>query len=389
MPKLTVKEVDRAKHGRHGDGEGLYLLVAPTGGKSWMLRVVIDGKRRDIGLGSATVLSLGEARDRSRELRKVTKMGGDLFAFRDKDRATIPTFDRAIKACREARKGKWTERHAQAFENSLEIYAVPRLGKMRVDSIDESDVLAVLSPIWSAKPAAARKVRQFIGSVLNFAKVKHWRKTGAPSEGLGELLPYQPNAGNFASMPYSAVPAFVEDLRIKPVTMGRLALLFTILTAARGGEVRTARWSHIDFEAKTWTRPASLMKKDRQHVVTLSSSAVAVLRQAEKLRTTLADTLIFPGAGGKPLADMTLLKISKADGRGYSTHGFRSSFSTWAAEKMPTIPEAVVEEALAHLVRDQVVRAYRRAAFLDMRRTLLDAWGDFVDGKSSVLRLVG
>ena len=389
MPKLTVKEVDRAKPGRHSDGEGLYLLVAPSGGKSWMLRIVHDGRRRDLGLGSATILSLAEARDRSRGLRKATKLGGDPIAVRDKERTTIPTFDRAITACLEARKGKWSERHAKAFESALGLYAVPRLGKMRVDSIDESDVLAVLSPIWSAKPAAARKVRQYLGSVLNFAKVKHWRTTGAPREGLGELLPSQPDAGNFASMPYSAVPAFVEDLRGKPVTMGRLALLFTILTAARGGEVRTARWSHIDLEGKTWTRPASLMKKDRQHVVTLSSSAIAVLRQAEKLRTTLADALIFPGAGGKPLADMTLLKISKADGRGYSTHGFRSSFSTWAAEKMPTIPEAVVEEALAHLVRDQVVRAYRRAAFLDMRRTLLDAWGDFVDGKRNVLRLVG
>lgn len=389
MPKLTVKEVDRAKPGRHSDGEGLYLLVAPTGGKSWMLRVQIDGRRRDIGLGSATVLSLAEARDRSRDLRKAAKFGGDPIAVRDKERATIPTFDRAITACLKARNGKWSDRHAQAFESSLNLYAVPRLGKMRVDSIDESDVLAVLSPIWSAKPSAARKVRQYIGSVLNFAKVKHWRKTGAPSEGLRELLPKQPDAGNFASMPYSSVPAFVEELRSRPVTMGRLALIFTVLTAARGGETRTARWSHIDLEAKTWTRPSSLMKKDRQHVVTLSSSAVAVLGQAESLRTTDADALVFPGAGGKPLADMTLLKISKADGRGYTTHGFRSSFSTWAAEKMPTMPEAVVEEALAHLVRDQVVRAYRRAAFLDMRRTLLDAWGSFVDGQSNVLRLVG
>lgn len=387
--KLTVKQVERSKPGRLADGDGLYLLTSPTGGRSWMLRIQVGGRRRDIGLGSASILTLGEARERARELRKAAKLGGDPIAVRDKERVAIPTFQEAVAACEEAKRGKWSDRHAKAFRASLDAHAIPRLGRMRVDSIDEQDVLAVLSPIWAAKPAAARKVRQYISAVLSIAKAKGWRSSGMPRDGLGDLLPKQAAGGNFSSMSYAAVPAFVGDLRSKPATTGRLALLFTILTAARGGEVRSARWSHIDFDAKTWTRPADLMKSRRQHVVTLSSAAIAVLKQAERLRPDLRDGLVFPGTGGKPLADMTLLKVAKSSGESVSTHGFRASFATWAAEMMPTIPEAVVEEALAHQVRDEVVRAYRRAAFLDMRRKLLDAWGDYCDGRENVLRLVG
>lgn len=388
MPKLTVKEVERAKPGRHGDGDGLYLLVSPAGGKSWMLRIVVGGRRRDIGLGSASILTLAEARERSRELRKAAKLGGDPIAVRDKERVSIPTFAEAVTACEDAKTGKWSDRHAKAFRAALNSYAIPRLGRMRVDSVDEKDVLAVLSPIWATKPAAARKVRQYLAAVLSIAKAKGWRAAGMPRDGLGELLPKQVASGNFSAMPYEHVPAFVADLRAKPVTIGRLAVLFVIFTAARGGEVRSARWSHVDLEAKTWTRPAALMKSRRQHVVTLSPAAISVLKQAERLRTSRDDGLIFSGSRRAQLADMTLLKIVKSAGD-YSTHGFRSSFSTWAAEKMPTVPEAVVEEALAHVVRDEVVRAYRRAAFLDMRRKLLDAWGEYLDGRKNVLRLVG
>jgi integrase len=189
-----------------------------------------------------------------------------------------------------------------------------------------------------------------------------------------------------ASMPYADVPAFVEGLNAKPDTAIRLALLFTILTAARSGEVRSARWSHIDMDAKEWRRPADMMKAGEAHVVTLSPAAMAVLKRAQALRTTLADTLVFPGGRGR-IADDTMSKIVRP--LGATVHGFRSSFRTWAAEQMPTMPEAVAEAALAHMIPDQVVRAYQRAKFMEMRRTLLDAWGAFVEGHSNVLRLVG
>lgn len=389
MPKLTAKSVERAKPGRHGDGQGLYLLVSSSSAKSWMLRVQVRGRRRDIGLGSFAELTLAEAREKAGQLRKVAKAGGDPIAARDKAKVETPTFEKAAEACHAARSMGWKGRHADAFLASLKQHAYPRLGRLQVDSVDEKDILAVLAPLWHEKPAAARKLRQRINTVLDYAKGHGWRPFGAPRDGLRPLLAKQAKAGNFAAMPYAEVPAFVAELRSKPISAGRLALLFVILTAARSGEARSARWSHIDLEAKTWTRPGSLMKSGDQHVVTLSASAVAVLRQAEKLRTTLADCLIFPGTGDRPLADMTLLKIVKAYGGGYSVHGFRSSFRTWAAEQMPTIPEAVAEAALAHVVPDAVVRAYQRAKFIEMRRTLLDAWGDYIDGRTNVLQLVG
>lgn len=379
MGKLTVKGVERAKPGRHADGQGLYLLVSGTGAKSWVLRVQVGGRRRDIGLGSIAQLSLSDARDKAVKLRRDAKMGRDPIAERDKSKVTIPTFRAAAEACHEARQRGWKERHANAFLASLQQHAFPRLGDLRVDSVDEEDIVAVLSPLWHDRPAAGRKLRQRLNTVLDYAKGKRWRLTGAPRGGLRSLLSKQPKPGNFAAMPYADVPAFVADLREKEATSGRLALLFVILTAARSGEVRSAKWSHIDLERRTWTRPASLMKSDEEHIVTLSPAALAVLKQVASRRTTRADAFVFPGSGGAQLSDMTLLKIVKAEGRGFSVHGFRAAFRTWAAEKMPTVPEAVAESALAHMVPDAVVRSYQRSKFLEMRRELLDAWGDFVD----------
>jgi integrase len=247
-----------------------------------------------------------------------------------------------------------------------------------VDSIDERDILAVLTPLWQQKPAAARKLRQRISVVLDFAKGHGWRQVGAPREGLRPLLARQVRSGNFAAMPYSDVPAFLAELRDKPISAGRLALIFIILTAARSGEVRSACWAHIDFRARTWTRPPELMKTREAHVVTLSPAAMAVLEQAKPLRQLTDADLIFPGARGGRLSDMAVLNVVKAQGRSFTVHGFRAAFRTWAAEQLPSMPEAVAEAALAHSVPDAVVRAYQRAKFMDLRRKLLDAWGAYV-----------
>jgi integrase len=384
MSKLTAKSVDRSKPGRHADGLGLYLLVSKTGAKSWMLRVQVHGRRRDIGLGSVAELTLADARDKSRQLRKIAKMGRDPIAARDKAKSATPTFEAAAAACHtEGPPNRWSKRHADAFLASLKQHAMPRLGRLLVDGIDDGDLAAVLMPLWHDKPAAARKLRQRIKTVLDFAKLKGWRLTGAPQLNLGK----QPRAGNFAMMPYADVPEFVAGLREKPVTAGRLALLFTILTAARSGEVRSARWSQIDFEAGTWTRPAAMMKSGELHVVTLPPAALAVLENAKQLRMLSTGDVIFPGTRGQPLSDMTLLKIVKAEGGPFTVHGFRAGFRTWAAEQMPTIPEAVAEAALAHSVPDAVVRAYQRAKFMDLRRQLLVAWAAFIGSESNVIRL--
>lgn len=386
MAKLTALKVRSAKQGRHGDGSGLYLLVSGSGAKSWMLRVQVEGRRRDIGLGAISDLTLEEARDKARGLRKVARAGGDPIAARDKRDQVPPSFREAAKACHAALSSGWTDRHAKAFLSTLDLHVMPRMGKLRVDSVDEKDIVAVLSPIWTTKPAAARKLRQRIGTVLDFARGSGWRSTGAPRDGLRPLLAKQGRAGNFAAMPYADVPAFVAAQNELTDTAGRLALLFAILTAARSGEVRSARWSHIDEDSKLWNRPADLMKSGEAHSITLSSAALDILRRAKKLRTTTRDALIFPGTKGQ-LSDMTMSKLVRSNG--FTVHGFRASFRTWAAEKMPSMPEAVAEAALAHLVPDQVVRAYQRAKFMEMRRGLLDAWGSFIEGHSNVLRLAG
>ena len=389
MAGLTALKAKTVKAGRHGDGAGLYLLVTDTGARSWVLRVQVAGKRRDIGLGALSDATLEEAREKARTLRKVARAGHDPIAMRDKAKLTIPTFKAAAETCHVARKAGWKARHADAFLSTLKLHVFPKIGSLRVDSVDEKDIVAVLSPLWREKPAAARKLRQRMGTVLDFAKGSGWRATGAPRDGLRPLLSKQDRPGNFASMPYNEVPPFMTRLADKADTAGRLALQFTILTAARSGEVRSAMWSHVDLEARTWTRPASLMKGGQEHIVTLSPAAIAVLGRAKKLRTTLSDAVLFPGSGGRILSDMSISKAMRDAGRPETVHGLRASFRTWAAEQMPTVPEAVCEAALAHVVPDQVVRAYQRAKFVEMRRNLLDAWGDYCVGVCNVLSLVG
>lgn len=380
LPGLSALKVKNARPGRHGDGHGLYLLVSPSGAKSWMIRVQSKGRRRDIGLGSSSDLTLEEARDKARELRKIARAGGDPIAVRDKRDETPPSFREAAEACHKALCSGWAERHGKAFLSTLKLHVFPRIGNLRVDSVDEKDIVAALSPLWSTKPAAARKLRQRIGTVLDFAKGSGWRATGAPRDGLRPLLAKQGRSGNFASMPYAEVPAYFAEQDGKADTAGRLALLFTILTGARSGEVREARWSQIDLAAMEWRRPAEMMRKTGEaHTVTLSPPAIEILERASLMRTSEADCLVFPGAGGGAMSDMTISKIVKPTG--FTVHGFRASLRTWAAERMPSIPDAVAEAALAHVIPDQVVRAYQRAKFLEMRRTLLDAWGRFVTGK--------
>lgn len=385
MARLTALGVKNAKPGRHGDGAGLYLLVKPSGAKSWMLRIQKNGKRRDIGLGSLAALSLSEAREKSAELRKHALNGRDPIAERDRDNHSVPTFREATKDTHAALKSGWVEKNAAAFLTSLETYAYPMLGRRQVDTIEASDILGVLAPIWSTKPELARKVRMRIGQVLNYCYSKGWRSAEAPGRAVSVGLPRQPKGRNFSAMHYNDVPAFAADLRASAPTSGRRALLFLICTAARPGEVRFARWGQVDLAMRDWNRPAEIMKEREPHTITLNSAAIALLEEIRGNKIPEADELIFPGVRGKPLSDMTLGKVLRDAGKKFDAHGFRSSFRDWAAERMPAIPDAVAEAALAHAVPDRVVRAYKRTKFIAMRRNLLQAWGKYLTGPSNVI----
>ena len=390
MTKLTALRVKNARPGRHSDGGGLYLLVSPTGSKSWVLRITAkrtnkatgaeETARQDIGLGPVSDLTLEEAREKARGLRKLARSGENVRELRDKREEIPMTFRQAAEAAHKALASGWSDRHADAFLSTLKLHAFPKIGNLRVDAVDEKALLAVLSPMWSRTPSAARKMRQRLGVVLDYAKGMGWRSIGAPRDGLRPLLARQAKAGNFASMPYESLPPFVAKLEAGAETMGRLALLLTIYTAARQGETRHAMWSHFDLEAGEWKRPGELMKNGEPHMVTLSPQALAVLERAKALRTCTRDCLVFPGKSGKPLSDMTLAKLVRPTG--FTVHGFRSSFRTWAAERMPSVPEAVAEAALSHTIPDKVIRAYNRAKFNELRRTLLDAWGRYASGQS-------
>jgi integrase len=379
MGKLTDLKVRNAKPGIHGDGAGLYLRVKDTGAKSFVLRVQYMGRRQDIGLGGYPAdLTLGEAREKAHHLRKLARQGKNAIEERDREKVVIPTFKEAVaKAHAELSKG-WSEKNAASFKASLEEHIVPKIGGKRVDHITTADVIAALSAVWTDKPALAQKLRVRLLQVLSFSKARGWRSAALPDpRELRDGLAKQPKSGNFSAMPFKDVPDFMAAQLGNEDTSGRLALLFTILTAARSGEVRTARWEHVDIDARTWTRPAELMKTGLRHVVTLNDASVAVLERAKALSD--GKGLIFPGSRpGSSLSDMTLTKALRSAGRAETVHGFRSAFRDWAAEKMPTVPAMVAEMALAHSVGTKTEQAYLRSDLRDMRRALMDAWGRFV-----------
>lgn len=379
MGNLSARAVDSLGPGRHSDGDGLYLEVKPSGRRSWILRVQVEGRRRDIGLGSIAKLSLKEARAKSAELRKHALNGRDPVAERDRRAFTPKTFRDAAKVVHAAKSVSWSIKTAEAFKSTLAEHAYPTIGDMLVEDIDAADVVRVLAPLWQAKPATAAKVRQHVGAVLAYAKASKWRTTEAPVKSVSVLLGKRGQGEAMASMPYREVPAFFSAQWGKEDALGRLALLFLVATAARSGEVRAAQWSQIDLDTRLWTRPAAIMKSRRAHTVTLNDAAVAILERVALLRPG-QEGLVFPSAAGGGLSDNTLSKVMRDARLPFVPHGFRSSFRDWAAETVPTIPDPVAEAALAHAVPDKIVAAYKRTQFLEMRRKLLDEWGAYIAG---------
>jgi integrase len=378
MGNLTAVQVRNLRAaGRYSDGNGLLLVVGKTGRASWILRVQADGRRRDIGLGSYPDVSLGEARETAAALRRQYKAGIDVVAERKRVKEFIPSFREAAKTVHAEHKASWKNgKHQAQWLATLETYAFPSIGDRLVSEIEGPAIRDVLAAIWLTKPETARRVRQRIGTVLDWAYAKGFRTAEAPMRSVSRGLPRQPKkTAHFAAMPFSEIPAFIKKVSER-VSVGRLALEFLILNASRSGEVRGARWSEIDLEKKLWTIPAMRMKVEKPHVVPLSDAAVAVLERAELFRCEVSD-LVFPGQRAKqPLSDMTLLKIIRDMDAGVTVHGFRSSFRDWAAE-MTTYQGEVAEAALAHAIPNKVEAAYRRTDFLEKRRSLMQEWASF------------
>jgi integrase len=400
MGKLTALKVKSAPPGRHADTRNLYLLVKPKpdnpregGARSWVLRVVVNGRRRDFGLGPVDLVSLQEARDKAIEGRKLARIGLDPAAEWKKAAGGIPTFERAARLYHETVKPSWKNgKHGDQWLTTLERHAFPHIGSTRVDHIDAPTIQNVLVPIWLTLPETARRVRQRIGSVLDFAHGKGWRATETPRGAINALMKRlkQPRKGpGFAAMPYADLPSFMEGLRNAQPSIGRLALQFLILTAARSGEVRFATWSELEVDKANWNIPGQRMKAGEPHSVPLTAPALAILDEVRVLVASQNGQLLFPGLDGKPLSDATLAKALRVAGGGdYTVHGFRSSFRDWVAERT-SFPGEWAEAALAHALPNKTEAAYRRTKFLDQRRNLMSAWADYLNGASNVLKLVG
>lgn len=384
MARLTTLKIKSlSQPGRYGDGGGLMLLVKESGARSWLLRIQANGKRRDIGLGSLKDVPLSEARDKAAELRKLARNGTDpLIAKRAARRPapSVPTFREAAEMAHEEMKAAWRNaKHREQWLSSLKTYAFPSLGNLPVNAVEAAAIIDALRPIWLAKPETARRVKQRIGTVLDWAYSKGHRPLEAPMRAIGRGMARQPKRDrHFAALAHDQVGSLMTVLS-GGETIGRLALRFLILTAARSGEVRGARWDEIDWTDATWTLPAHRMKAGKMHIVPLSNSALAILEAAKEAKTGRPGEFIFPGSGGRPLSDMTLTKALRAATAANATvHGFRSSFRDWAAEETQYRGE-VVEAALAHTNGNKVEAAYRRTNFLEKRRKLMEDWDRYLE----------
>lgn len=378
MGKLTALQIRNLKEpGRYGDGDGLALvLTAPSKGY-WVLRSTIKGRRRDIGLGSLSLVTLKEARENAFDMRRDIQRGIDPIAERRKQEIVVPTFTSAARTVHGEQKASWKNgKHQNQWITTLEKYAFPKLGDRLVNDIEGPLIRECLLPIWLDKPETARRVKQRIGVILDWAYANGMRETEAPMRSLGRALPRQPKQdSHFAAMPYEDIPAFFAHLQ-KRTNVARLALEFLILCASRSGEVRGAKWAEIDLKNRLWTIPAERMKVGKEHVVPLTDAAIDVLQRARPFYAECSD-LIFPGRNVlRPMSDMTLLKILRYAKLPFTVHGFRSSFRDWAAERTG-YPGEVAEAALAHTVANKVEAAYRRTKYLDKRRKLMREWAAF------------
>jgi integrase len=405
MP-LTVKDVKYAKSGRHSDGRGLYLLVKPSGSKSWVLRVMHNGVRRDYGIGSVAdealdldlplhkrkFLTLAEARRKAQLGRELAKAGlNPSNEWKREIEQDTPIFETAARRYYDEVSAGWRKgKHGSQWINSLRDYAFPQLGNLRVDQIDAPAIQRVLLPIWLTKSETARRVKQRIGVVLDYAHGQGWRSSEAPMRAVNQLLSAikQPKKGHFAAMPYADVPSFIADLRTSEMSVGRLALQFLILTAARSGEVRGLTWQEVDLKAGEWKIPAARMKANKLHMVPLVPASIAILEQMRGLFPARPIDLVFPGLKG-PMSDATLAKVLRTAGGGdYTVHGFRSSFRDWAADL--GFADAWAEAALAHGNPDKTEAAYRRTNFFAQRRDkLMPAWSEFLSSPANVISIAG
>lgn len=381
LNKLSAMQAAKLKTpGRHSDGGGLYLSIDDTGRRRWVFMYTRGSKRTELGLGAGRDLPLAAARKEAEALRAVLAASGDPKAVRDKDKH-VSTFGECADAYVEAMTPSWhNAKHAAQWKMTLTSYAKPMRGKP-VSEIATQDVLDVLQPLWKRTPETAERLRGRIENVLDAAKAKGLRSGENPARWRGhldQLLPKRQrlSRGHHTALGYDVVSEFMVQLQSRDAVAAR-ALEFTILTAARSGEVLGARWSEIDLAKRLWTIPAARMKAGREHRVPLSSRVVEIveaLAAARPDKRTSGDDFVFPGPKpDAPLSSMAMAMLLRRMKAEITVHGFRSTFRDWASEATG-FPHEVCEMALAHTIGNKAEAAYRRGDLFEKRRKLMDAW---------------
>ena len=378
LSATRVKALKRP--GRYSDGGGLHLFINKAGHKSWVQRITIAGRRRDIGLGGFPSMSLAGARKKALENRTMVAEGRDPVA--EKRALKMPTFREAAHIVHETNKPRWRNAsHIRGWIQTLERHAVPVLGKVPLDKIDRKGVLQVLTPIWTTRPETARRVRQRMRTIFKWAMAHDFMESNPAGEAIDGALPPMPKVkAHFRSLPYQEVAAALEIVEASQASLAaRLCFRFLVLTAARPGEARGATWSEINFEDRVWRIPGWRMKGYSEHRVPLSRQAVELLTEALAIREET--DLVFPSPlkKGEPLSNMSLMKILRTVGLAEraTAHGFRSSFKNWTLEQTDT-PWAVSEAALAHTLGNSTEQAYARSDLFERRRDLMQMWADYL-----------
>jgi integrase len=389
LNRLSNLKVDRAKRaGMYADGGGLYLRVAEGGSKQWIFRYGVNGRLRDMGIGPVHTLTLTEAREKATAARKLRLDGIDPIEHKNAQRAAqrvaaakAMTFKQCAEGYIKDNEAKWTNpKHRKEWETTLSTYVYPDLGPLPVAAINTALVLKVLKPLWGRIPETASRVRGRIENVLGWATVHHYRTGDNPARWKGLLehaLPARSKVAkvkHHAAIPYADVGSFMAKVR-QDARVGARCLEFIALTAVRVSEANIASWEEIDFVNRVWTVPAERLKARKEHRIPLSDAARAVL---ETMRASRHSDYIFPGERkARAVGANTVLRIAKeAAGVDITTHGLRSTFRDWAAERT-SFPREVAEMALAHAIPNAVEAAYRRGDLFDKRRKLMDAWAAY------------
>ncbi|ALQ51148.1 tyrosine-type recombinase/integrase [Nitrosomonas ureae] len=388
LSALDIKRLTKPGHHAAGGVSGLLLQITGTGTKSWILRTIVGAKRRDIGLGGFPDITLAQARINARELKAQIRLGVDPVEQRKAVKAAliasngklISFADAAYKFLTIKRSEFKNAKHAAQWQTTLETYAFPVIGSMRVDSVELPHIVQVLEPLWITKTETATRVRGRIESVLTWAKVSGYRTGENPARWKDNLDGVLPKPGKLKkvqhhkAVPWKSAASFMVQLRKCEGTAAK-ALEFLILTATRSGEVRGALWQEINLNERVWTIPAERMKADKEHVIPLCVDAINLLNQLPRFEN---NDLVFPAARGGQLSDMTLSAVMRRMKIDATPHGFRSTFRDWCSEST-NYPHEVAEMALAHTIASGVEKAYRRGDLLAKRTRLMDDWCKYLN----------